>query len=120
LAENDFDLIITDIKMPKVSGLEILRRARQRDPYLEVILMTGYASLASAKEAVDQGAFGYLAKPVEFEELKITIARSLEKRHTAIEKERLLDELTIANINYANRWRSSTLSTAPARFWHRN
>ncbi|NLI16123.1 MAG: response regulator [candidate division Zixibacteria bacterium] len=97
LAENDFDLIITDIKMPKVSGLEILRRARQRDPYLEVILMTGYASLASAKEAVDQGAFGYLAKPVEFEELKITIARSLEKRHTAIEKERLLDELTIAN-----------------------
>jgi signal transduction histidine kinase/DNA-binding response OmpR family regulator len=97
LNDNAFDLIITDIKMPKVSGLEILRKARANDPYLEVILMTGYASLASAKEAVDQGAFGYLAKPVEFEELKITIARSLEKRHTALEKERLLDELTISN-----------------------
>lgn len=97
LTEMDFDLVITDIKMPKVSGLEILRKARQNDPYLEVILMTGYASLASAKEAVDQGAFGYLAKPIEFEELKITIARSLEKRHTALEKERLLDELTISN-----------------------
>jgi signal transduction histidine kinase/DNA-binding response OmpR family regulator len=97
LGEVDFDLIITDIKMPKVSGLEILRKARSIDPYLEVILMTGYASLASAKEAVDQGAFGYLAKPIEFEELKITIARSLEKRYTALEKERLLDELTISN-----------------------
>jgi signal transduction histidine kinase/DNA-binding response OmpR family regulator len=97
LGEIDFDLVITDIKMPRVSGLEILRKARSIDPYLEVILMTGYASLASAKEAVDQGAFGYLAKPIEFEELKITIARSLEKRHTALEKERLLDELTISN-----------------------
>jgi signal transduction histidine kinase/DNA-binding response OmpR family regulator len=97
LNKSDFDLVITDIKMPKVSGLEILRRARAKDQYLEVILMTGYASLASAKEAVDQGAFGYLTKPIEFEELKISIARSLEKRHTALEKERLLEELGRTN-----------------------
>ena len=98
LKENSFDLVITDIKMPAVDGLEILNRAHQKDPLLEVILMTGYASLVSAKEAVDQGAFSYLTKPVEFEELKIAIARALEKRQTALEKERLLEQLKNANL----------------------
>jgi len=98
LKENSFDLVITDIKMPAVDGLEILNRAHQKDPLLEVILMTGYASLVSAKEAVDQGAFSYLTKPVEFEELKIAITRALEKRQTALEKERLLEQLKNANL----------------------
>ena len=97
LKDNSYDLVITDIKMPALSGLDILKEAHKSDPQLEVILMTGYASLDSAKEAVDQGAFGYLTKPIEFEELKITIARSLEKRQTALEKEYLLKQLTDAN-----------------------
>ncbi|MCD6163447.1 MAG: response regulator [candidate division Zixibacteria bacterium] len=98
LLENEsFDLVITDIKMPVVNGLDILEKAHHKDPFLEVILMTGYASLESAKEAVDQGAFSYITKPIEFEELKIAIARSLEKRQTALEKERLLKQLKVAN-----------------------
>ncbi len=98
LKNNKLDLVITDIKMPVVDGIEILRRAHQADPLLEVILMTGYASLASAKDAVDKGAFSYLTKPIEFEELKIAIARSLEKRQTALEKERLLKQLKGTNL----------------------
>ncbi len=93
-----FDLVISDIKMPGVDGLEILKKAHEHDPYLEVILMTGYASLQSAKDAVDKGAFSYLTKPLEFEELKISVTRSLEKRQIALEKDRLLSELKKANI----------------------
>ena len=97
IPEGSYDLIITDIKMPIVDGLELLRIAHDVDPNLEVILMTGYASLQSAKDAVDKGAFSYLTKPLEFEELKISVARSLEKRQIALEKEHLLAELKNAN-----------------------
>jgi signal transduction histidine kinase/DNA-binding response OmpR family regulator len=97
IGRDNFDLIITDIKMPILDGLELLRIAHEKDPHLEVILMTGYASLQSAKDAVDKGAFSYLTKPLEFEELKISVKRSLEKRQIALEKNRLLAELKAAN-----------------------
>ena len=70
LKENSFDLVITDIKMPAVDGLEILNRAHQKDPLLEVILMTGYASLESAVEAVRLGAWDYVTKPCRAADLK--------------------------------------------------
>jgi len=97
IREGKYDLVITDIKMPGLSGLDLLKTARETDPYLEVILMTGYASLQSAKDAVDQGAFSYLTKPLEFKELKISVVRSLEKRQIALEKESLLAELKTMN-----------------------
>jgi len=97
LRSRPYDLVITDIRMPHLSGLDILKHAQQIDPHLEVILMTGYASLTSAKEAVDLGAFGYLTKPIELEELKVAIARSLDKRQIALEKESLLLQLKQAN-----------------------
>ncbi|MCP4583402.1 MAG: response regulator [candidate division Zixibacteria bacterium] len=97
LKNNNYDLVITDIKMPGLDGLELLNLARASDPHLEVILMTGYASLQSAKDAVDQGAFSYLTKPLEFEELKMSTIRSLEKRQIALEKESLLKELKETN-----------------------
>ncbi|OQX92802.1 MAG: hypothetical protein B6D58_01060 [candidate division Zixibacteria bacterium 4484_95] len=93
----NFDLVITDIKMPGISGLDILKRARKKDPSLEVILITGYASLSSAKEAVELGAFGYITKPIEFEDFKLKVIRSLEKRSNALEKNRLLEQLTKTN-----------------------
>jgi len=96
--ENDrYDLIIADIKMPKLSGIDLLKLAHEKDPNLEVILMTGYASLDTAKAAVDHGAFGYLTKPVEYEELKLAVTRSLEKRAATLERSRLFDELARAN-----------------------
>ncbi len=97
LEENSFDLIISDIKMPEIDGLDILLKAREKDPFMGVILITGYASLETAKDAVDRGAFGYLTKPLALDELKIVVARSLEKRSAELERLRLLSELKSAN-----------------------
>jgi len=94
---SDFDLIISDIRMPDIDGIEILKRAREKDPFMGVILITGYASLESARDAVDRGAYGYLTKPLEIDELKLAVERSLEKRNSDLEKMRLLSDLKAAN-----------------------
>ncbi len=97
LEESDFDLVITDIKMPGFDGIEILSRAKEKDPYMGVILITGYASLDSARHAIDKGAFGYLTKPLEMDELKLVVAQSMEKRQVELERLKLLNELKVAN-----------------------
>jgi signal transduction histidine kinase/DNA-binding response OmpR family regulator len=97
LEESTFDLVITDIKMPGVDGIDILTRAHEKDPYVGVILITGYASLDSAKHAVDKGAFGYLTKPLEMDELKLVVAQSIAKREIELERLRLVSELKVAN-----------------------
>ncbi|OGC90971.1 MAG: hypothetical protein A2W25_07785 [candidate division Zixibacteria bacterium RBG_16_53_22] len=97
LEESDFDLVITDIKMPGVDGIDVLTRAHQKDPFMGVILITGYASLDSAKHAIDKGAFGYLTKPLEMDELKLVVAQSMGKRQIELERLKLLNELKVAN-----------------------
>lgn len=103
IRSESFDLIVTDIKMPKISGLDILFEARKADPEAIVILMTGFASLESSLEAIRQGAFEYLLKPVEYSQLEISIRRGLEKRQAARARKRLLDDLKTANLNLNNR-----------------
>jgi signal transduction histidine kinase/CheY-like chemotaxis protein len=93
----DYDIVISDIKMPNIGGLDILKTVREKNPYTEVILITGYASLDSAKNAIEQGAFGYLTKPLELDELKLVVARGIEKRNSELERLRLLDELRSTN-----------------------
>jgi signal transduction histidine kinase/DNA-binding response OmpR family regulator len=97
LEETQFDLVITDIKMPGIDGIDILTRAHQIDPYMGVILITGYASLDSAKHAIDKGAFGYLTKPLEMDELKLVVSQSIGKRQIELERLKLLNELKVAN-----------------------
>jgi signal transduction histidine kinase/CheY-like chemotaxis protein/putative methionine-R-sulfoxide reductase with GAF domain len=97
LEESDFDLIITDIKMPIHDGIDILARAHAKDPFMGVILITGYASLDSARLAIDKGAFGYLTKPLEMDELKLAVAQSIEKRQIELERLKLLNELKVTN-----------------------
>lgn len=97
IEKNQFDLVITDIRMPKLNGLEIMRRIRDRDPNLGVILITGYASLETAKDAVEEGAFGYLTKPLEIDELKLVVARGIERRRVELERMKLVNALKIAN-----------------------
>jgi len=65
IESGDADLVVTDIKMPQMTGLEILERVHAKDVLLPVILMTAYATLSSAVEAVSKGAYDYLLKPVE-------------------------------------------------------
>ena len=93
----DFDCVLTDIKMPGTDGLEVLRVAREADPLAPVILMTGYASLESAVEAVNQGAYDYLLKPIEFPHLRQTIERGLAKRRSDLGRLELLDRLSRQN-----------------------
>ncbi len=96
--KNDFDLVITDIKMPQVDGLDILKAARNKDETALVILMTGYASLESAISAINEGAYDYLMKPIEFSDLKLTIQRALEKRRADKDRSNLLMELQERNL----------------------
>jgi signal transduction histidine kinase/FixJ family two-component response regulator/putative methionine-R-sulfoxide reductase with GAF domain len=103
LKRERFDLILTDIKMPHLSGLDILRVAREVDPGAIVILMTGYASLETALEAIRNGAFEYLLKPVEFSQLAISVKRGLEKRESDIARKRLVEDLKLVNLNLNNR-----------------
>ena len=89
------DLVITDIKMPQMDGLEILKLVKEIDEDIPVILMTGYASLDTAVDAIARGAYDYLMKPVEFTYL---VKRALEKRRAELARLRLLEELKLSNM----------------------
>ena len=103
ISRNDFDLVITDIKMPRFDGLDILKTARSKDQDALVILMTGFASLESAVSAINQGAYDYLMKPIEFSDLKLTIRRGLEKRRSDKARNRFLTELKEKNLELNKR-----------------
>lgn len=95
---NRVDLVISDIKMPGVDGLELLQIVKQVDLDIPVILMTGYASLDSAVEAISRGAYDYLMKPVEFTQLDLAVRRALDKRRSDLARLRILEELKISNL----------------------
>lgn len=92
-----FDLILSDIKMPGLTGLDLLRLARNVDPQALVVLMTGYGSLESAIEAINQGVYDYLLKPVDFPQLELVIKRGLEKRRLGRARTFLLTALQAKN-----------------------
>ncbi|MBI1928476.1 response regulator, partial [Candidatus Poribacteria bacterium] len=75
------DLVITDIMMPKLDGMNLLREIRTRYPQIGVMMISAYGNMQMAIEAMRQGAYDYITKPLpEFDELDITIARYFEKR----------------------------------------
>lgn len=92
------DLVVTDIKMPELDGLEILKVVKEIDDGIPVILMTGYASLDTALGAIAKGAYDYLLKPVEFTYLQLAVRRAVEKRRAELARLRLLEELKLSNL----------------------
>lgn len=78
--EVDYDVIILDIMMPKISGLEVLRQVKEAYPGVEVIMVTGLSQTATAVESVKLGAFDYLPKPFGPDELKLVVERAFAKR----------------------------------------
>ena len=89
-----FDLGLIDLSLPGIDGLTTFRRLRERDPKLSAIVMTAYGSIPSAVEAMRAGAFDYLTKPFDNEELLIAVRRALEVRSLSEEVETLRAELT--------------------------
>ncbi len=79
LDEYQFDVVLTDLKMDKVDGIKILKRCRELNPDTEVIMITGYATLESAIHAMKQGAFYYIAKPFNLDEVRKVVKEAVEK-----------------------------------------
>jgi len=88
LNSNSVDLVITDIRMPHISGMEILQYVKGNMPEVPVIVITAYGSIQQAVEALKAGALDYIVKPFDVEELKILVARGLERKH--LEQENIL------------------------------
>ena len=87
------DLLLTDLRMPGVDGMELLKSARQVDPQMPVIILTAFATIESAVLAVKAGAFDYLAKPFSADQLALSVERALTQRRLALENLRLREQL---------------------------
>jgi DNA-binding NtrC family response regulator len=89
-----FDVFLTDLRLPDIDGIELVRRLKESDPECEIIVVTGYGSTEKAIAATKAGAFYYIEKPVEFEELFILIEKALEHRNQTAEIKELREVLT--------------------------
>ena len=93
LEQNHFDLLLCDIRLGDITGLDVLRAAKKQHPDNVVILISAYATTETAVEAMNEGAYDYVPKPFDKDELLATIAKALELRTVEHEKKQLDDEL---------------------------
>src|SRR2546423_12647255 len=91
--EVEYDLVLTDLRLEDGDGLDVLKAVREKYPETVTIMLTGYASLESAIQALRAGAYDYLVKPSEVEELRATVAGGLERRRLGPELRRQVAEL---------------------------
>ncbi|MCK5319034.1 MAG: response regulator [Anaerolineales bacterium] len=96
LQESSFDVLVTDLMMPKMSGLDLLRQAKKLDPWLEVIVITASGHVGNAVSAMrEDGAYDYLLKPLEtIGELSLAVGRAAQHRNLRFDRDRLNDQLT--------------------------
>jgi DNA-binding NtrC family response regulator len=79
LEEGDFDLVLTDVRMPGLDGFELVKLMKERWPLTEVVVMTAYASIPSAVEAMRRGAYDYIQKPFDPDDVSLVVSRALER-----------------------------------------
>jgi DNA-binding NtrC family response regulator len=94
IAGTDYDMLILDIKMPKMNGIEVLQRVKETHPDIDIIMITGLNEIETAVQAMKLGAFDYLPKPFDPEELEIVVARAFERRHLIQENFNLKSEVS--------------------------
>ena len=92
--DSHFDVLILDIMMPKMDGLEVLRRVKETHPDIDVIMVTGLSQIETAVKSMKLGAFDYLPKPFDPDELKLVVRRALERRQLLQENLELRSELS--------------------------
>jgi two-component system response regulator PilR (NtrC family) len=92
--ESDFDLVLTDLRLGRRSGLDVLTKVKEAWPQTEVILMTAFSTVETAIDAMRRGAFDYVGKPFKLDEISITVDKALEKRNLRLENIRLRKELS--------------------------
>lgn len=92
LENETFDLLLVDLKLRDIDGLEVMREAKKHSPDMVVIMLTGHGSLDSAMEAIRCGAFDYLLKPSSVQDLKTSIKRGLDKRQDDLHQKRLASQ----------------------------
>ena len=95
----DFDLIITDMKMPNMSGIELLEQIQKRNNTAPVIMMTAYGTIQTAVEAMKKGAYDYILKPFDLEEMKITVDKAYKLTFLERENKYLKEELEVKHSN---------------------
>lgn len=100
LKEDPPDLVIVDLQMPGISGLEVLEAVREFDPAIVCIMVTGFATLQSAVDAMKQGAYDFLPKPFSPDELKLAVNRGLERRFLEKETHKLREEKAQMEANF--------------------
>ncbi|MBI1822925.1 MAG: sigma-54-dependent Fis family transcriptional regulator [Nitrospirae bacterium] len=97
IENNFFHLVITDLKLPDMNGLDVLKKIKERSPETEVVVMTAYGTIETAVNAIKGGAYDYLTKPVEKERLILLIDKALERQYLSQENHRLRESLKIKN-----------------------
>ena len=118
---NQFDVAIVDMILPDMSGMAILKQLQLINPESAVVMMTGYASVETAIEALNEGAYAYLTKPFNVVELKIVIKRALHKIRLSLENKKLIDKLQRTNrelhpsIEHANDLAGKTMTADRAK-----
>lgn len=93
LKKREFDLVLTDLKMKKVDGMEVLKTTQDLWPYSEVVMITGYATVQSAVDAMKEGAYHYIAKPYKIDEVRKIVKEALLKRRLQLENMELREAL---------------------------
>jgi DNA-binding NtrC family response regulator len=93
IQKSRYDLIIVDLVMPKIGGLDVLKYAKKENPDILVIIITGHASLETAIMAVKEGAYDYIRKPCKLEEIRIVVDNAIEKIRLLRENKKLLKEI---------------------------
>ncbi|MFP5483674.1 MAG: sigma-54-dependent transcriptional regulator, partial [Gammaproteobacteria bacterium] len=90
LKSQSFDVLLTDLRLPGMDGIELVQRARQLDPDLSVVLMTGHGSIKTAVDAMKQGVLDYILKPFKVSELMPVVNRAIEVRKLKLQNTQLI------------------------------
>ena len=99
IKRNFFNLLIVDLKMPNVDGMDVLKEIKKSNPYIEVIILTGYPTVELAVKAIKMGAFDFIRKPFDIQEMESTVSSCLEKQKFAINHIELSELITFFEIS---------------------